>query len=509
MPRILPWLAALSALSGALASCERSRGKPAPRPASVVVDFARASRHSGDGLRAYVGEVQPLAKMMLDDDAMLSRAASKLGLTGVDGIDRDAPLHVLVVEAGDGLTAVLVAKVGDTKKLDASKTSAATIEARDGWAVIGRDAKAVGEVAPYALSALTEKPATDKPTVTCYLAAFADKHADQMRAALTRPRSDTMSKMMTSYVDAVLAVAHDVTAVTASVDADAKHLDVALDLDVAAGSRFAQFAAAQHASDYHLATQLPATHSMLALVGHIDAGPYRAAIHAMMPQLYGAIGPQIAPDYDALMNASSGEIAMTGSVTTGGMTMSQIAELADAPAAELALGHLLQVFSTPQQVASGPMTMSYVALPGVTDRDGAQVHSLRADIKVDGAAEPAMAKSAAVMAPGGTQDIRVATTGHALLVMLGDDAETRVETALDVVHGKRPPDPPFGLDLLDASRARKDSLALLFDLAAIKAMALHAEPTATAPILMSFGAAGGRPVIHLVAPTASVQALVR
>src|SRR5262249_34884706 len=145
----------------ALASCEQAHGTPSPRPASVIADFTRGSRHATDGVRAFVGAV---SAMTLDEDHVLSLVTARLGLVKLDGIDRDAPLHLLVVD-GKPAELVLLAKVADAAKLETGKTPHVTIETRDGWAAIGRDAQAVHAVAPYALSALVDQPPADQPTL--------------------------------------------------------------------------------------------------------------------------------------------------------------------------------------------------------------------------------------------------------------------------------------------------------------------------------------------------------
>src|SRR5262245_8028681 len=110
------------------AACERAASKIEPRPPNLIVDIARSSSTSLDGLRAFVNGIQPGAGARLDEAKLLRL---------LDGLDLAKPMHVLIVDRGDERGVVVLAKIGDSKLLDTVQSSA-TIEKRNGWAVIGK-----------------------------------------------------------------------------------------------------------------------------------------------------------------------------------------------------------------------------------------------------------------------------------------------------------------------------------------------------------------------------------
>ncbi len=487
-------LAAVAAVLS-LAACERARGTPTPRPPALILDFTRGTPAAFDGLKAYVGSVKPLLAMALDEDRALDALGPRLGMVNLDGIDRKAPLHLLLVD-DHSMQVVLVAKIGDGKKLDDGKGQNATIERRDGWTVIGRDATAVHAVAPYALSTLAGEPGVAKPTIRFYAAQFVGGREQ----SLAMPsQMGAMRDVLEAYFDGAISVAKDTDVVSATVEADATRIDLAIDLDVKQGSRFAQFLAAQHASDYHLVAHLPGAHAIATGGGYFTAGPYHDAISALMPKLYGTTGSEIGADYEALMRAATGELGMTWAMSPDGMAITQIIDLADPKAADTALDHLQQVFATAKTVDGGTFRITYTSDPGTTEHDGARVRSFTADYDTSGAKAATMA-----IMPSGRHPIRVAVVDKALVLAMGDDADARVNALIDRVHGKGTPPSPFaGVDLLAASHARKDSFALVMDLAPFVAMAKHVPAGDPAPILMSMGG----PHFHVVVPAAAIKAL--
>src|SRR5437870_2727477 len=146
----------LAVVLALVCACEKDpqAEKPAPRPEIVVADISRASATSLDGLRAFVGKVSPMAVLALHDGLILGQLAQGIDAKSLDGLDPKAPLHVLVTDGPKGGDAVLVAKIGDAKQLEAGKGSA-TIVTRDGWAVLGHEAT-VNEVADYALATVAK-----------------------------------------------------------------------------------------------------------------------------------------------------------------------------------------------------------------------------------------------------------------------------------------------------------------------------------------------------------------
>lgn len=513
---LVPCIAAVLA-----AGCEKQQ-QPAPpppqapaggpaRPAELVIDVVRPSASSLDGLRAFVGAIEPLAAVTLDDATLVRELASAVGLTSPDGLDRTAPLHVLVLEHdADQVGVAVLAKVRDPAQLEAGKGTA-TVETRGGWAVIG-PAPLVHAVAPYALGKLASAPPPARLTAIVYLPRLLADHGDvfatfrsQMLAA--PGMSGDMGQLMTSYVDGLASIAHDADEVRVTLDASAGQAWLDLALVPHPRSRFASFVAQQRPDDFRLLDDLPSATPQMVVGGRLRLGPYHAGWLAVIEQLYhtpnGAIGPEI----ERLMNATSGTFAMVAQFGHGGMMMTQVIGLDDRAAAEAALGRIHAAFVHGKTLTIGQMTATYHSVTEAAVHD--HVSLFRFETTYDASKAPAATLAMlAQMSPGMVQHTAVAAFDHEMVIGMAPDAAGEAARAIDVGRGNAAglTLPRASAALVDAARAHKDSAIMIMDVGALFA-GLGQGSGAPAPFAMTLGTAGGALHLGVIAPTASIQAM--
>ena len=504
------------------AGCEKQQ-QPAPppppppaggtaRPAELVVDVVRPSASSLDGLRAFVGAIVPFAAAKLDDAAIVGELASEAGLTSIDGIDRGAPIHVLVLERdADHAGVALLAKVRDAAQLEAGKGSA-TIEARGGWAVIG-PAPFVHVVAPYALGRLASAPPPAQLTAIIYLPRLLADRGDVFAAfraqMLAAPgMSGDMGQLMTTYVDGLASIAHDADEVRVTLDASAAgaRLDVALVPHPR--SRFAAFVALQRPDDFRLLDNLPPSTPQLLFGGRLLLGPYHAGLVAVLSQLYHTPTAEVGPQLERLMNATSGAVAMAGRFDRGGMAMTQVAGLDDHAAAEAALDRIHAAFVHGKTLQIGQMSATYHSVTDHAEHD--HVPLVRFETTYDASRAPAATRAIlAQMSPGMVQHTAIAAFDHELVVAMAPDAAGEAAHAIDIARGNAAglTLPRASAALVDAARAHKDSAVMIMDVGALLA-GWGRGSGAPAPFAMTLGTAGGALHLGMIAPTASIKSML-
>ena len=486
-----------------MAGCERDRGKAAPRPPSVVVDIARANSHSGDGLKAFMAAVRPMVPV--DEAMLLSLASGKLGLVNVDAIDRSAPLHLLVVDDGSSRQLVLVAKIADAKALDEAKTQHATIETRAGWAAIGRDPAAVHDIAPYALSALPDAPAPERPTATVYLGQIVKLHGDRLAqirdaAVAAQSANGPSAEVVHEYIDGMFAAMQEIDELRVSLDATGDQADVEVLATARPGSKLAAFVAVQRPADFAAIGKLPSDPAAVVGIAKLAAGPYHDANLKLMSSMYGTA------DFGRLLDVTTGEIAFTLSIGAAGMAMTQLIGITDSHAADAAVAGIAQVLADGRPMSSGRLTQTMRSLPGTTDHDGVAIHSFETtfDASADTASRRHMAE---VMVPGGKQSVRVAVLDRSIVYAMGGEADTVIGNLIDTTKGKRAgyvAQPPASR-MIDAAAARKDSAIMLIDIAMLRQLG---QSTGSAPVAVTFGKAGAQLRLHVSVPAASLRSVM-
>ena len=504
-------LAAVVALS-CVAGCEKDRGKPAARPRSLLLDYTRADSHAMDGVKAFATTVNPLAAFAVDEGRVLDGAAPALGMMKIAGIDRDAPVHLLLADAGHGIGVVLVAKVSDAKAFESARGQNATIEQHDGWAVIGRDATAVHEIAPYALSTLASAPAPKRPSATIYLSRLVELNPDAiaaMRARVAGPSgtSPQFASIMTGYVDGLVAMAKDTDELRMTLDATSEHMDLDLVAAAKPGSDLGKLAALQQPSDFALLAKLPDGLAAVRIAGRFAFGPYHDGFVRMMTQLYGPPGSPVASAIASIIDGTTGDGAVYVEMSSRGFTFGQLVPVKDRATTETAIARVAEGLATPQTFTYQAMSTTFAATPGTTQYDGVTLHGM--EISYDASAAPSAGRATvAAMSPGGKQHTRVGVVDSTLVLAMSPDADSEIAHAIDALRGKAQgfTPSPLAAQLLDAARARKDSFVMMMELSAIKAM-LGRPGGDPAPLLVSAGASDGNFRIHVALPSASVRAM--
>ena len=480
-----------------LAACERGPAKPDPRPPNLIVDVARSSSTSLDGLRAFVDAIQPGAGAMLDEAKLLRP---------LDGIDLTKPMHLLVVDRGDERGVVVLAKIGDQKVLDTVQ-SPASIEKRNGWALIGKQ-PFLRDVTSYAFSTLVTAPAPAKPTATVYLPRVLALHAkevDKGREQFGAGMTGSMAVLMQGYFDALLSIARDTDEVRATLDASGAQGAIDLAFAPRPGSRLAAFIAAQKPGDFSLLAKLPDESAAMVIAGHLVLGPYHDGFVAAMAAIYQIPATSIAKELEAIMNAANGDIAMTVRLG-GGMAMTQLIGMRDVAAANTALDRIHDKLGAGMKLDMGTTSATLKAIDPAVDHDGVKLR--RFDVVYDvSSAPPAQQQVAAVMVPpGSVMHDAIGAFDHWLVFAMGADSGTQV---IDSVRGKGAhytPSPEV-TTLLDAARKAGDSIAMILDPSSLLAM-MRGSAAAPAPMLMSIGGGGGQLHLRIVMTTSSVRALI-
>ena len=509
------------AIAAALAAgCEKQQ-QPAPpppppaggtaRPAELVVDVVRPSPSSLDGLRAFVGAIEPYAASTLDDASILRELASEAGLSSIDGLDRGAPIHVLVVEQDrDHAGIALLAKVRDAAQLEAAKISA-TIQTRGGWAVIG-PAPFVHAVAPYALGKLASAPPPAQLTATVYVPRLLADHGDAISALraqmLAKPgMSGDYGTFMRDYLDGLASVAYDTDEVRVTLGASAGQAALDLALRPHPRSRFASFVAQQRPDDFRLLDDLPTSSAQVFGGGRVHLGPYHAGWVSGIAQLYHMPAAEIGPQLDALVQATSGTTAIAFRFDHGGMAMTQIAGLDDRAAAEGALAKIHAAFAQGKTLRVGPISMTYRSVGGNASHDHVQLYRFETTYDVSHAPTISQ-KMLARMSPGNVQRIAVAAFDHELVVSHAPDAAGEAAHAIDIARGNAAGFtlPPPSAALVDLARAHKDSAIVIADMGAVLGAWGRGTGTPT-PFAITLGAAGGELHLGVIAPAASIQAM--
>src|SRR5262249_40884580 len=117
----------------------------------------------------------------------------------------------------------------------------------------------------------------------------------------------------------------------------------------------------------------------------------------------------------------------------------------------------------------------------------------------------------AKMAPNGVMRSVVATLDDLGLIAIGPDSQASAERAIDAARGKAAHFTPTAdvAALLAASRARKDSIAMVMDFGAMASMMgkLTTIGAGSHPLLMSFGFADGSAHMRITVPSATMRAM--
>jgi len=515
-------LGAIVAL-GALgtAACDRvdatpeAKAKPIPPPSDLMASVALGPTGSLRGLQAYVDAVVPGAGAMISDQVVRDRLATAAGMHSLDGFDPSGGTYVLVADGADAVA--VLGKVADAAKL-AISADTAHVMVKGSWAAVGPKAL-LERIGPYAFAAIATQPAPAAPTVTVYLTQVMARHQREVQAAIAKMQSSTaalggsMAQLMTAYIDGFNSLVADTDALTIRLDAAADAAWLDFSLTPRPRSRLAAFAALQHPTDYALLDKLPAAPSAPTIVmgGHLELGPYHDGMMSATTAMFGPVGDKdLLAAMEPFRKALTGDFAMTAQIARGtGMTTTMLYGTASASAANNAIAGMLALFKTGRTVAITNLSTTITASPETASHDGVTLRGY--DTVVDySKAPPAQQQVLEAMAPSGTHRTMVAAFDAVSMAVLGKDSLAEARRTIDAVRGKTAHFAPSSAvgGLLAASRARKDSGAMVMDLGQFFG-AMTGKPMADLPMLLALGFADHNAHIRLAVPAATAQTVMK
>jgi hypothetical protein len=354
------------------------------------------------------------------------------------------------------------------------------------------------------------QPAVTTPTATVYVPSVLARYRSeitaaraQFTAALANPAAGQMGPLMETYFDGLLSAVTDSERVIVTLDVTKDQGGIDFALVPKTDSRLAQFVALQHPSDYALFDKLPSSEARLVMGGHVESGPYRNGMLDVMKAVY---APGVGNTKDlidavaALMSSSTGDIAMAMQLApNAGMTMTQLFGIADRPQADKAVDNLLAIFRTGR-------TFDMLGI-GTTMKtaQGAKPHDGTVDLTYDFSKAPAPTRAAMqTMIPNGVTSTRIVTFDQLGLIAMAHDSASAATRAIDAARGKTPHVTAAPIaKMISASRARKESVVMVFDLAGL----LGKLSAAPAPLMMSLGFADHNAHIRIAAPAATIRTM--
>jgi len=501
---------------GAACTPAEARATADQPPAELLVSVAIGPVTTLRNLQAYAEAIQPGTGATLTDQAVRRGLAEAVGASSLDGFDPASGMYLLIAHVDGSPAPALLGKVTDAKTLAAS-ASATGAMFKGSWAVIG--AKPVlDRIGPYALATIAPQRAPTAPTATVWLSQVVARYKteieavrSQMMASIAQPSAGRMTQFMTSYLDGLGSFITDADKliVTLEVTPDLGSLDFAL--LAKPGSRLAKFVALQRPGDYALLDRLPAATPSVLLGGHLEVGPYRDGILETIAAMYGSdASKELLAAMDAFRKAMTGDIAMTIQSAPGtGLAFTQLFRLSDAAAAQKAITAILDLFKVGRSIEAMGMTTTIKTNPATTMHDGVALRSYEATYDLS-KVEPAQRKAMEAMLPSTQARAQIATFDALGLVVLAPDSLAEAGLTIDAARGKAPHfvAPTLTGELLAASRARKDSLAMMMDLGALLAKITGRAPTVAAPILISLGCADHNAHLRLALPAVTLRAAV-
>jgi hypothetical protein len=503
---------------GLVAACTRAdaKAKLDPPPAELLATAAIGPVTTLRNLQAYVEAIQPGAGAIFTDQVVRRGLAEMVGASSLDGLDPASWAYVLVASTeGAGAPAVaLLGKVRDARTL-ATSAGSTHVMLKGGWAVLG--AKPLLErIGAYALAAIAAQPAPAAPTVTVYLPHVLARYKaeigafrTQLMASLPQATPGPMGQWMTSYFEGLGSLGSDIEKLVVTLDATPELGSIDVGLVPAPRSRLATFVTLQRPTDYALLDRLPATAPSVLLGGHLEAGPYSDGFMAMMAAMFGpAATKELLASLEAFRKAMTGDIAMAMRIAPGtGMAFTQLYGLSDPRAADQAVRSMLELFKAGRTLDTTNLSTTIKTSPDTTAYDGVTLRSY--DTTFDLSKVPAAQRQTVEsLTPGGQQRSYIATFDALGMLVAAPEGLPEAKRSIDAARGKTARLVPGAVlgELLTASRARKDSLAMMLDLGAVIAAATG-KPAATAqPVVVALGFADRNAHVRVALPAATLRA---
>ncbi|MCW5806675.1 MAG: hypothetical protein KIT31_30200 [Deltaproteobacteria bacterium] len=481
------------------------------RPAELMAVIT-VSEPSLAGFKSYLNAVVPGTGAALDVGKLLQMSA--VPTAGLDVAK--APVHLLVTYTRGAPGVAVLAKVTDAAKVNAARIGA-TPRIAGGWALLATRQVDIDAVAAYAFGTVARTPPPTAPTATLFTVPFLAEAA--LFLATTRmsmpagPKTATMSAALDAYIDAFLAVGGDADAIEVRLEADADLATLDAVIAPRAGTRFAQFAAAQKASDFGLIAKLPASHAGMLFAGRLATDPYRDQILGVTMALYtsGASSSVLSDAIAAIMKAASGEFAMVLQLDKKrGLSVAHLFGIDDAKAVDGAIHAGMKVLAGKGVRIGGgykgvASTWTAFAVPVV--HDGVSLRGYR--VKLEPPPNEPAKRAQDILSPGGRSEGVVALVDGLGMTANGLDGALEGGRVIDAMRGRgaRLTLSKTMAQLVDYARARRDSALIAVDAGAYAA-AMGLPVTDEATFAMSAGFADGSAHVRTLVPAASVRAAI-
>ena len=498
----------LIAVVGVLATGEAVAKVPPAPPPELLVTMSLGPSTALDAARTFLDAVKPGLAAVASEPVLRKELAAGVNVASIEGLDWTAPLYVLIVDTGGKTVGrAIVGKVSDEKTL-LENLGTAHSAINGGWAVLGSD-QVIRKIGNYALATLPSRTAVTSPTIVVYLSRLFTKYRTEIDAArkamatqiAMTQGSAQMAQVSQSMVDGLISVLADSDQGLLTLDASKGQIAVELALVPKPRTRLAKFTGAQRASDYALLARLPATGATMLFAGRIDGGPYRKGMLDIWSSVYGQgiADKQVSRALDAILRATTGDIAMTWQFGAGKpMEFVQAFGVTDPRGVDRAFAKLGSLFRTPRTFESSNIATTIQSNPTPLEHDGVKLGTFDVTFDVGKATEPVRNKMKQMLQPNSTEHVGIVDK-LGIVTMNADPS-----ALIDALRGKGKtfsPDPTMAA-MLDASRARQESVVMAMDLAA-----LLGRPGAPQPLLLSFGFAGGAVHLRITVPTATVRTL--
>jgi hypothetical protein len=352
--------------------------------------------------------------------------------------------------------------------------------------------------------------------MTVYVAHVAARYQAQieqlearMKTQLARPETARVGQAM---LDGFAALMSDGDRLRLTIDSDQKQAGLDLALSALPRTRLEQLFRAQRPSDYALLDQLPgADATAIVMAGHLAAGPYHQAFVDALTQMLsgGGVPPGLAGYVEAFTKFSTGDTAGAWSFTPNGASMTYLYGVVDRAGAEMGLDQLLASYAGGPTFELFGIKQTSKTVPGALVHDGVSVRGY--DQTYDPKSMPKASREAMAkfMGKNLTTRTELAVFDQIGLVASGPNAAARATSAIDSARGNGPRFAPSEevSELLAASRARKDSAAIVMNLGLFSK---HLTPgsNVTGTLATTLGFADGSAHLRLSVSAASLRGLM-
>jgi hypothetical protein len=430
---------------------------------------------------------------------MLTEAVS---VTSLDGADLDKPVRVMVLDPKKHAQPVVLLVTVQNADALAKAVGKDKLVVRKDLALIGAP-EAAKAAHDYAFGTMAKRPAPAAPHAVAYtqpilnsFRAEIDMGKAQLGAVMGMMGggNEMMTKMLTLYIDGVVAVAGQTDRVEAHFASQDALSGVELILHVRPDTTLAGFVQAQKPSDLALIETLPA-HEVPALImaGQMVLGPARQPVIELGEGILAAMwGNTMTEEMRAMigpwLDLFTGRFAAVVMSMTPTPQMVQLIETTDsAKAMEYSRQFMSEYVAKgpPMEIMGMKQTITFTPEAFVHDGVSAAMQKTKLEMPAQGDATAAQQPAQQPAPAPGAFDTTSYLAGIDGFLGMATGEEQTMRQLIDAVHDKAPrlQAGPALAQATAATRARKDSLMMFLDLAALGAAAADAPKG----IVMSLG----------------------